>query len=84
MSARIMKQPAALLHRELDRGFGRFPRIAALFPVGSDARTAPPSGLPSALARAAIKLAETGAEKRRAKFLLISYEWGESVCSTHC
>lgn len=79
-----MKQPEALLHRELDRGFGHSPRIAGLFPVGSAAWTAPASVLPSALAGAAIKLAETGAEKRRAKFLLISYEWGESVCSTHC
>lgn len=53
-------------------------------PEGSAAPPAPPTGLPSALVRAGRKLADAGAEKRRAKFLLISYEWGESVCKTHC
>lgn len=50
----------------------------------SAAQLAPPTELSSAVVLAARKLADTGAEKRRAKFLFISYEWGESVCRTHC
>lgn len=68
----------------LDRGSGHFPPVVAPSPAGLAARPAPPTGLPRALARAARKLTETRAAKRRAKFPLISYEWGESVCRTHC
>ena len=68
----------------LDRGSGHFPPVVAPSPEGLAARLAPPTGLPRAHARAARKLTETRAAKRRAKFPLISYEWGESVCRTHC
>lgn len=74
-SAHKTRQLAALLHGGLD---------SPPSPVRSASLLAPTTGLPRALASHAGKLAEAGAAKRRAKFLLISYEWGESVCRTHC
>lgn len=60
-------------------GFGHLPRVAARTPCGFRPRSWRRLPLWS------LRLENsqtTGAEKRRAKFLFISYEWGEGVCRT--